>query len=130
MRSLIDGNNNTLSWEEKSLLNEKKAGLNAKGEVMVTDTYQNFIPSFRFSLSIFAKAFNSDIPDFSDIRFNHLQILVKRRNDLTHPKSHQNIVITDEEIKMLIPMFGWFMNLHGKIDKGFKVWLEKVWSNL
>ncbi|GGG93354.1 hypothetical protein [Pedobacter zeae] len=130
VKSLIDRDNDGLSWEEMSLLNQKKAGLNAKGEVIATDTYQNFIPSFRFSLSIFAKAFDSEMPDFSDIRFNHLQKMIKRRNDLTHPKSHQDISITDEEIKMLIPMFGWFINLHGKIDIGFKIWLEKIWPDL
>lgn len=130
IKSIVDGKESNLTWEEKSLLNEKRVGLSPNGEITVSDAYQNFIPSFRFTLSIFAKTFDSDMPDYSDINFRHLQDMVKRRNAITHPKSHLDLNITNEEIKILIPMLKWFINLHGRIDSGFRGWLETTYPKL
>ncbi|WP_316832934.1 hypothetical protein [Pedobacter aquatilis] len=130
IKALVDGEQQSLHWTEKAILNEQKVGLNQKGEIMLTDSYQNFIPSLRFTLNIFAKTFSASTPDFSDVKFNHLQTMVKRRNEITHPKSYEQVNIKDEEIKNLIPMFAWFMKLHGELNVGFRDWLAETWPQL
>lgn len=126
----IDGNTENISWQEQSLLVEKKVGLNSNGKVIEKDEFQSFIPAFRFTITIFSKTFGVEPPDFGNNHFGVLQALVKRRNDVTHPKSYSDVKITDQEIKDLIPMYGWFMNIHGKTYKHLLKWLELVYPTL
>lgn len=126
----IEDSRSELSWQEQAILTERKAGLNSKGEVTTSEHYQNFIPSLRFSLNIFAKIFQSTAPDFSNHQFGVIQQFAKRRNEVTHPKNYDEIIITDEEILTLVPMLKWFMDTHTIASKGFNTWLEKTYPTL
>lgn len=126
----VDGNKGELTWAEQFLLEEKRATLNGQGKVVLKDEYQNFIPSFRFTMVSFAKVFGSNPPDFGDSHFEKLQALAKRRNDVTHPKHYLDVAITNDEMKDLIHTFNWFMSVRSKVDEPFYEWLSKVYPDL
>lgn len=119
----VEGNsNNEILWSELVILNEKQVLLDEQGKVKTKDIFQKFGPSLRFSLDIFANVFGSNLPDYGDKKFELLTTLNKRRNDITHPKSSNELIITDQEIKDSISMFGWFIETHNKMNKDFIEW--------
>ncbi|HEY8688443.1 MAG TPA: hypothetical protein VIM07_04350 [Chitinophagaceae bacterium] len=120
---VIDKNTNQISWSDLTILNEKKAVLDTQGNVNVMDDFQKFEPSLRFTLNIFAKIFGADLPKYGDSNFEKLKKLSKRRNDITHPKSLEELVISDQEIIDTVSMFSWFMHTHTEINKKFLEWM-------
>jgi len=124
----IDGfGKNQTSWEEVSILHEKRAVLNKTGKIETKDEFQSFIPTLRFSLTIFANVFNSKLPDFGNHNFEKLIHLSKRRNDITHPKSSADLIITSQEISDTVHMFAWFMKAHKDISDGdFLEWFRRI----
>jgi|GEM_PF-2340013 len=125
---VIDKNSNQISWSDLTALNEKKVMLDDQGKVKVRDDFQKFEPSLRFTLNLFAKVFNSTAPNYSDNNFQKLISLHKRRNDITHPKSVEELTITDQEVKDTISMFAWFMQTHTMINTKFLEWIKSVYQ--
>jgi hypothetical protein len=82
----------------------------------------------RFTLNIFAKVFGSTLPNYGDSNFEKLKKLSRRRNEITHPKSLEQLTISDQEIKDTISMFSWFMQTHGFINIKFSEWLHITYS--
>lgn len=107
---LVDSVNNCdLTWSEIVILNEKKVSVDNKGKVKTTDEYQNFEQSLRFTFNTFAKIFNSKLPNYSDNKYRILIRLSQRRNDITHPKSLENMIVTDQELKDTVLALEWFL---------------------
>ena len=113
-----------ISWAELAILNEQKVVLDTQGKVHVKEDFQKFEPSLRFTLDTFAKVFGSTLPNYGDNNFEKLKRLSKRRNDITHPKSLEQLIISDQEIKDTVSMFSWFMQTHTMINSKFLEWLQ------
>jgi hypothetical protein len=127
-RLVIDKEANQVSWADLAALNEKKVVLDTQGKVEIKDDFQKFEPSLRFTLNIFAKVFESSLPNYGDSNFEKLKRLSKRRNDITHPKSLNELVISDEEVKEAISMFTWFIQTHGQINGKFLEWANLTYG--
>ncbi len=121
---LVIDKTSEISWSDLAILNEKKVVLDTQGNVHVKDDFQKFEPSLRFTLNTFANVFGSTLPNYGDSSFEKLKKLSKRRNDITHPKSLEELIISDQEIKDTILMFSWFMQTHGIINSKFLEWLH------
>lgn len=128
IKQKIDGEE--ISPQDRLLLEEKKIVEDATGAEKIVDAFQDFISSFKFSLKIFAKQFKSTPPDFSDSNFAQLIIYVNRRNDITHPKNHLDLVITNDETMGFNQTFFWVHEVLNKADEGFQKWLKETWPNL
>lgn len=107
-----------LSYEELVILNAKAVTLTNKGEINTREVFYSFEPSLMFTFNCFSKVFNVDKPEYRDINFKKLQKMVKRRNDLTHPKSIEKQIVSNEEIHDLVNGFEWFIATHSKISRG------------
>jgi len=127
-RLAIDINSSQVSWSELAALNEKKVMLDAQGEVKVNDDFQKFEPSLRFTLNIFAKVFGSSLPNYGDSNFEKLKKLSKRRNDITHPKYFEELIISDQEIDDSFSMFTWFIQTHAQINEKFVEWVRLTYG--
>jgi hypothetical protein len=128
IKQTIDGE--SISPKERLLLEEKKIISDATGVKKTVEGFQDFISSFKFSLKIFAKEFNSSPPDFSDSNFDKLVIYANRRNNITHPKNHQELEITNDETMGFNHMFFWVYKILDKSEEGFQKWLTETWSKL
>lgn len=94
----------------------------------VKDEFQSFEPSLRFTLNTFANIFGSALPDYGNSNFEKLKKLSKRRNDVTHPKSVIELIISDQEVKDTFSMFSWFIQTHGNLNKKFIEWLSLIYK--
>lgn len=125
----FDGKNAQVPWWELAILNEQKTALDDQGNAKTLDDFQKFIPSLKFTLNLFAKIFDSEFPKYGDNNFEKLVKLSKRRNDVTHPKSLDQLLISDQEIKDIISMFGWFVQTHNSVSLNFLKWLNNNYGN-
>ena len=98
--------------------------------MQVKDDFQKFEPLLKFTLNIYASVFNTEKQNYGDSNFEKLKILAKRRNEVTHPKSINDLVITNQEFEDAVSMFSWFMQLHNSINQKFIDWLNSIYKNL
>ena len=117
-----------ISWADLAILNEQKVFLDMQGKIHVKEDFQMFEPSLRFTLDTFAKVFNSTLPNYGDNNFEKLKKLSKRRNDITHPKLLELLIISDQEIKDTFSMFSWFLQTHALINSKFLEWLQNIYG--
>lgn len=125
---LVIDKTSEITWADLAILNEQKVVLDTQGKVQVKEDFQKFEPSLRFTLRTFAKAFGSTLPNYGDSNFEKLKKLNKRRNDLTHPKSLEELTISDQEMKDTISMFLWFTQTHGMINNQCLEWLKITYN--
>lgn len=125
---VIDKNSNQLSWAAMLVLSEKKVFLDKQGNVDMKDEFQSFEPSLRFTFNTFANVFGSTLPNYGDSNFEKLKKLSKRRNDITHPKSAIDLIISDQEVKDTFSMFSWFIRTHGNLNEKFLEWLSLTYK--
>lgn len=111
--------------EEMTILNGKKVFLDNKGNAKSKDEFHSFEPSFRFTLNLFSKTFNSPLIDYGNSSYESLIKLLKRRNDLTHPKSSKNLIISDSEIIESVAMTKWFMGIMSQYNIIIIKWLRE-----
>ncbi|WP_148228910.1 hypothetical protein [Cellulophaga lytica] len=124
-----ESSNNSISWPELIILNEKRAFLDNKGNVKLRDEFQSFESSLRFTLNLYSQLFKLNKPNYGDKRFQKLIELSKRRNHITHPKKRFELDISKEEIIDLMSGFYWFMDLNNQIQNSFNSWLRKTLRN-
>lgn len=125
---LIIDKTSEITWADLAILNEKKAFLDTQGKVNIKDDFQKFEPSLKFTLNTFANIFDSVLPNYGDSNFEKLKKLSKRRNDITHPKSLENLNVSDQEIEDTISMFSWFIKTHSTINSKFLEWINIIYS--
>lgn len=118
-------NKSDINFEELVILKEKKVFLDKSGKPKSKDEYYSFEPSFKFTLNLFAKTFNSPLIDFGNSSFESLMKLYKRRNDITHPKSDRKTIISDKEIIESIAMTKWFMGIMSTYNNIIINWLKE-----
>jgi hypothetical protein len=107
-----------LSIEEKTLLSERRYTLTSNGTIESQEQFQNFAPMLLFSLRIYAKNHGAEFePVVSDNGWNCLKQSVRIRDRLMHPKSHDNLIISDEEGEVFVSAVKWF---HDQLSELFK----------
>jgi len=122
----FDNNTNEFTWSDFAALNGQKVNVNERGEVTISSNFQRFKPSLIFTLTIFAKAFNTELPDYKDSTFKKLDALYTRRNEVTHPKSYIQFMISDQEVKDIFSMHSWFGQTHSSITQKFTEWIAVI----
>ncbi len=126
---VIDKNTDEISWSDLAILNEKKVVLDMQGTIQVKDDFQKFEPSLRFTLNTFATVFGANLPDYGDSNFGKLKNLLKRRNDITHPKSLEKLIISNQEVIDTFAIFSWFTDTHTQIYTKFLDWISLTSKN-
>ena len=120
----------SLTWEELAILHGKGVRLDEKGRVSAIDEFYKFESNLRFTLNLFAVAFIAEQPEYGAADFQKLKSLIKRRNEITHPKSIAHIVVSDDEVKDMFSAFSWFFSTHSQINAKFLEWLSRVYPSL
>lgn len=129
LTKIVTENSNLLGWKEIAILNEKTAKLDAKGNAHAVENFQYFEPSFRFTMSTFAKVFNAEPLDPGNANFERLKRLSKLRNSITHPKISSVLLVSNDDIKDVVTMFGWFVKSHSQMNAKFIEWIKKITDN-
>jgi len=119
---------NDLSWQEIVILNEKKVILDNKGNAKTVDEFHNFEQSLKFTFNAYAKVFNANKPDYSDNKYRIFINLSKRRNDITHPKSIENLRITDQEMRDIISALEWFLSVNNVLRSESTNWVKTIFK--
>lgn len=94
--------------EEIVMLEEKNISVKSNGEVHVGSKYLDFQTGFKFTLSAYAKAFDSSPPDYSESGWTKLIEVQKIRNRITHPKSKEDFDISDPELQTIDCAKEWY----------------------
>mgnify|MGYP000480612863 CR=1 FL=1 len=119
--ALNDAISKVLTTNELIILSEETAYLNNKGEVKSRRTFYSFEPHLKFTFKCMSKVFNSSEPNYSDIKYSKLIAIAKRRNDITHPKEYDKMIITKEELKDVVSALEWFFQIHGMYLQKFNM---------
>ena len=89
-----------LSTAEKALLAEQSFELNEKG---IPTKAQKFIPltkNVKFTFGLFARVFSSShLSNFNEDGWNYFQESIRIRNRIVHPKTVNDMIISDNEIQ-------------------------------
>jgi hypothetical protein len=86
-----------LSQGDLSILREEKYQLSQQGNVEVRDNHQSTLAMILFTLRVYAKNHGATFnPDTSTNGWNCLRKAFSMRDQLMHPKSLQDLTITDE----------------------------------
>lgn len=119
-----------VKWEELAILNGKSLRLDEKGRVNTIDEFYKFESNLRFTLNLFASVFDSEQPEYGVADFLKLKNLIKKRNELTHPKSINHLTVSDCEINDTVSAFFWFFKTHNQTNKKFVEWLARIFPQL
>ncbi|MFD0939744.1 hypothetical protein [Pedobacter boryungensis] len=124
----IENSGDSLDWQKLALLNEKRVDINRKGQIETKDQFHSFIPSLRFTLNLFAEVFDAESPDYSTHQFEKLIKQSKRRNQITHPKAKEDLLVSMDEIMENTDVLQWFMTTHSKINQKFQEWIKIIYK--
>ncbi|WP_321281060.1 hypothetical protein [Marinifilum fragile] len=119
LRFLMKNNtySNKLNLEELIILSEKAVDLQTNGKVRPKQKINNFEPFLKFTFNTSAKVLEHPKLDFGCEEYKKLSKMLKRRNDLTHPKSSEKMLIKDDEIRDTIDAYSWFLTSCLKITQ-------------
>lgn len=88
-----------LSPEETMLLKETLCSVGANGNITNSQKYIPFKNKLLFTLNLCAQRFNPNVyRDTSDPRWQDVLALIKIRNRITHPKSMNDLAISQHEV--------------------------------
>ena len=99
-----------LSDDEVIVLKEKEINVTENGKLKVRTKHLEFIANVRFSQNCFLKAIGGKQPDYSDNGWALLKNAVKIRNRITHPRSEEDLIITDDELVLIDKAKEWYSN--------------------
>ena len=98
-----------LSDEEMLRLKDSRRKTNQQGEDVLVPHFMRFKDNFKFTFSAFSKSCNSTFElDLNENSWNVLQASLKVRDRLMHPKSPEDLLITELEIQEASETFLWF----------------------
>jgi hypothetical protein len=88
---------NVLSGSELAILRETKHQLSDQGEVRERNDFQSTLPMLLFTLRVYAKNHGASYsPKTADNGWNCLRKALALRDRLMHPKSFEDLQVTDE----------------------------------
>lgn len=88
---------NLLSDGERAILQETKHQLSEQGQVRERDNFQSTLPMLLFTLRVYAKNHGASFsPNTADNGWNCLRKAFTLRDRLMHPKSFEDLQVSDE----------------------------------
>lgn len=115
-----------MSAEEKIVLDQTSIHLLKSGKIKTSPKFYDLESTLKFTLITFAKVFNQKNVEFNNESWNKLLIMSKRRNDLTHPKSYELLIITVSELNDTIDAFNWFISISNSMFQEFSKLVEST----
>lgn len=98
----LDINPDSLTHQEVDVIKEKVSFLNHNGEAETQTLKIQTLPNIDFSFKILSKVMNIENPlDKSNHGWEQLRKAIKIRHRLTHPKSAEDLTISNEEMILL-----------------------------
>ena len=115
--------------EEIALLREQKYSLNSKGIARGVADYQRLLPTILFSLRTYAIVHGTQFePDTSLNGWKAMQEFVGIRNGLEHPKSAEDLQLSESNIRSAFDAAVWWkttvLNLFETCEKANSYWSE------
>jgi hypothetical protein len=102
-------NSVALSKAETALLTEESYDLNDKGEAIIKKAKLRTAENLLFSVKIVSKAAKSTYEiDKSTEGWSAFKETIKIRDRITHPKSTEELNISDNELKVIMKTMTWF----------------------
>ena len=96
------------SNEEIVMLEEKDLGIKDNGDLKIRTKYIDFATNIRFSQNSYIKAFGGDQPDYTDNGWAQLKQALELRNRITHPRSEEDLNISDDELNVIHEAKEWY----------------------
>lgn len=94
---------------EIALLEGKTFDINKKGEVIESAKFVEIKKNIRFIFKTYGKCYNTKLELEDDsIGWKYFVELVDKRNRITHPKTEQDLIITDKDIMKCRLVVSWF----------------------
>lgn len=99
----------TLSPQEIALLREESAELQENGELASRPAFLRLKPNLRFSFRKFAEIYKAQYRlDVSQAGWEKLGPGIRIRDRLMHPKTPQDISVSDDELAIVKTAYEWF----------------------
>jgi len=96
------------SNEEIVMLEEKDIGIKDNGVLKVRKKHIDFATNIRFSQNSYIKAIGGDQPDYTSNGWAQLKKALKLRNRITHPRSEEDLNISDDELNVIHEAKEWY----------------------
>ena len=124
----------TLSDGERAVLQETRHSLSGQGTVEERDNFQATLPMLLFTLKVYAKNHGAEFePNTKDNGWNCLRKAFALRDRLMHPKSEQDLLVTDDIGTDFMAGIKWWDDtvfaLLAKCEEADKQWLVKKREN-
>ncbi|KAF0140859.1 MAG: hypothetical protein FD122_2032 [Stygiobacter sp.] len=98
---------------ELVILEEKSFTIDKSGDIIESPKYLELKKNIRFVFRTYGKCYGTQLElDVSGTDWKNFTELVEVRNRITHPKTKNDIIITDDEINKSKLLFGWFSKQH------------------
>ena len=98
-----------LKNEEIAMINEESYYLEDNGVAKTKKVYPKFTSNLRFVFRIFARVIESDFMlDVKGEDWKKFKKAVEVRNSITHPKSLQDMIISEDDFKIVTDSYDWF----------------------
>jgi len=107
----------TITHTELALLRDEQARVKSNGTIVTSTGYLDFKTNIKFLISEYCKIFTiSHSFDLStDVGWTSLMNSVDIRNRIMHPKTTENVEITDKEILIVRDGMQWLLNFYGSL---------------
>lgn len=103
-----------ISTQERDLLSEKTFVLDGKGNIKIKDSFLQFLPGFRLTMSLLGRCLGREkyvVSAFGHHTFECFQDGISIRNRITHPKFTQEMMLSNREIETVKKAEDWFNSL-------------------
>lgn len=98
-----------LTTAELALLREERFQLDSKGLPEPRENFQSFLPNLLFSIRCYVKNHGAEfVPDTGHAGWEAMQRAVRIRDRLTHPRSLDGLVVSDDDKETLIKASDWW----------------------
>jgi hypothetical protein len=102
----------SLSAAECAILREESYTLRDSGAIDVSPSYARLLPNIKFTFPVYARAwgksFEFDPPLSAELRWQKLHRAHQIRNRLMHPKSIEQLVVSDSDLEDVLSGASWF----------------------
>ena len=97
-----------LTTDEVTILQEKRADVDARGVVVSRSQFLPFASKLKFLLTLAGRYALPDFKvDLSDSGWQCLQSAIEKRDQLTHPKSSEHLDVDEEDLRQLKSGLEW-----------------------
>jgi hypothetical protein len=119
------------SESEIALLKEETYELNNKGDVETKISKLKTTDNFLFSVKMLERAFNYSIGfEKNSKQWQDFLTAIKIRNRLTHPKTIEELFITDNEVNVINRVIEWFFQIVDEFGDAADKFDKKYFASL